>query len=638
MRKIAVFANGLNTENLMKFMKGIAETSKDGFADYHVFLGHDSYENSKDVNSAEWCIYSLPNLKDYDGAVIFGPGMNYETINKGIVDRCIEAGIPTICISNKYEGTIRIYTDNYEGMKLVAEHMLDEHKIRSAVFIAGPKDNEESNERLRAVRDAFAIRDIPFDDSCVFYSNWVAYLSTDFVKRKYLSSEGLPDVIFCANDVTAVFVCFVLEDLGVKCPEDVLVTGFDGDYQTMNFYPSITTAVQPFYEMGVKTVECFEDILSGKPIANEFYIPCTFRMAESCGCDTSERYDEYRRLSCVRTHKNTIMNDLHMSRIKDLTDAAMKSESYSTIGMYLQEFFYNSDGFEGNPFYVCMDPNFAKLSELEVWNLPRFKFNDYFLMLVGKNGKNKYNAIEFNTSQGLIPVEEGECKSHIYVFQPIYYKTFVGGYTIMADNIEYFGLGKYNFLHTHFNRLLDQYKKNMNLTYLNSKLSQLMNTDVLTSTKNRMAFEFYKQSLAEEIENGQTKDIAVIVADINNLKYINDNLGHECGDEYIKNASAFICNTYKHSPVFRMGGDEFFVVLKGEDFINRHKLADEMGNTMIELAKSDKDAIDKISIAFAIADYDSSIDNSIDDTIKRADDMMYENKRKYKLLLNNIKS
>lgn len=629
-KKIAVFANGLNAENLMKYMKGIKDSCSENFADFHVFLSHDSFGCDEAVNKAEYSIYSLPNLSDYDGAIIFSPGINFEEVNEQIALRCREAAIPTICISSQYEDTIRIYTDNYKGMRLVVDHLLDEHNIERASFIAGPEDNDESNDRLQAVRDAFADRNIAFDDKDIFYSNWINYRATEFVRERHNSEEGLPDVIICANDRLAHFVCFVLDDMGVKCPQDVLVTGFDGDYQSLTFYPSITTVAQPFLEMGVKTVECFEKIFSGCHVEEAHYIPCTLVKAESCGCDVAATYDEYRRGFSIKSYRTDVVRDLHLSQIKSLTDSVLKSDSFTNLDRFLQEYFYKGDGVEGNPFYICMDPDFEKLRELDVLQMPQYKYSDSFCMMTGKAGDRREATKTFNVSDGLVPFEIQDELNHIYVFQPIYHKSFVCGYTIMSDRIDYFGSNNFNFLHVHFNRILDQYVKNMQLTYLNSKLSKLMNTDVLTSTKNRMAFEIYKQSLLEDIESGRLTEVAILVADINNLKQINDNLGHEVGDIYIKNSCSLMCRHFKHSPVFRMGGDEFFIVLKGSDFDRRHEIADNMGYEMLGFAKTETDPVKRISIAFAFAEYDSSIDDSIDDTIKRADNLMYENKRKYK--------
>jgi GGDEF domain-containing protein len=52
--------------------------------------------------------------------------------------------------------------------------------------------------------------------------------------------------------------------------------------------------------------------------------------------------------------------------------------------------------------------------------------------------------------------------------------------------------------------------------------------------------------------------------DLNDLKHINDRYGHERGDEYIVNCCRLICQVFKHSPVFRIGGDEFVALLRGE--------------------------------------------------------------------------
>lgn len=629
-KKIAVFANGLNAENLMKFMKGIKEKCRDNYADFHVFVSYDTFGMDEESNRAEYSIYDLPIMSDYDGAVIFSPGLNFEEVNDKIARRCREAGIPTICISGHYEDTIRIHTNNYEGMSLVVNHLLDEHCIKSALFIAGPQGNAESDERLQAVKDAFEKRNITLDDDDIFYSNWVNYLATEFVRNRHLSEAGLPDAIICANDSLAHFICFVLEDMGVRCPQDVLVTGFDGDYQSLTFYPSITTAAQPFYMMGVKTVDFFDDIFEGRTVSDEYYIPCSLVRAESCGCDTSVEYDRHRRSYSIKSYRKEIVNDLHLSQVKSMTDAVLQSDSFSNLDHYLQEYFYKSDGFERNPFFICIDPEFARLSEIDVSQLPKYSYSDTFCMLVGKDGEKHYAATTFKVSDGVVPVESADGQNHIYVFQSIYYKSFVCGYTIMTDSIDYFGTSNYRFLHIHFNRLLNQYVKNMQLTYLNAKLSKLMNTDALTSTKNRMAFEMYKQQLSEDIDKGWVNEVAILVADINNLKSVNDNLGHESGDQYIKNASKFMCMHFKHSPVFRIGGDEFLIVLKDKDFKQRFELAKKMEDEMIEIEGTELNQVEKISIAFAFADYDKSVDENIDDTIKRADELMYENKRAYK--------
>ena len=95
----------------------------------------------------------------------------------------------------------------------------------------------------------------------------------------------------------------------------------------------------------------------------------------------------------------------------------------------------------------------------------------------------------------------------------------------------------------------------------------------MTSVRNKADYGAYMQKLQDLIDN-HTEGLmfAIGVFDCDNLKYINDFYGHDKGDIYIKKASQLICRTFKHSPVFRIGGDEFAVILENEDFRDRDKL------------------------------------------------------------------
>ena len=104
------------------------------------------------------------------------------------------------------------------------------------------------------------------------------------------------------------------------------------------------------------------------------------------------------------------------------------------------------------------------------------------------------------------------------------------------------------------------------------KAMQKAYKDGLTRVQNRMAFLEMKDELDELIRNGQITSFGIIVFDINNLKKINDTLGHEAGDAYIKAASTLMSDCFVHSPVYRIGGDEFAVLLRGNDLVNHENL------------------------------------------------------------------
>ena len=160
-------------------------------------------------------------------------------------------------------------------------------------------------------------------------------------------------------------------------------------------------------------------------------------------------------------------------------------------------------------------------------------------------------------------------------------------------------------------------------------MSQTAYKDALTSVGNKAAYNRELENLAQDIE---LKNVlfAIVMIDINNLKYINDTFGHEAGDKYIKGCCGIICKTYRHSPVFRIGGDEFVVVLKNRDYVKRFMLYTKIGMSFMQAyGKNSKKPWERYSASVGMAEYELG-DESAEAVFKRADALMYENKMQFK--------
>ena len=151
--------------------------------------------------------------------------------------------------------------------------------------------------------------------------------------------------------------------------------------------------------------------------------------------------------------------------------------------------------------------------------------------------------------------------------------------------------------------------------------------DALTSVRNKGAFANYTQEMQNRLDQGEKIDFAVGVFDCDNLKQMNDVNGHDKGDIYIKAACRLICRVFQHSPVFRIGGDEFAVVLQNDDFKNREALVQQFERERAEISATAENEWEEPRVAIGIAVYDPDTDGSISDTMRRADRNMYENKR-----------
>lgn len=157
-------------------------------------------------------------------------------------------------------------------------------------------------------------------------------------------------------------------------------------------------------------------------------------------------------------------------------------------------------------------------------------------------------------------------------------------------------------------------------------MDELANTDSLTGIKNKTAYATKIYKLDERIEAGNA-NFCIVMVDVNFLKKVNDNYGHERGNEYLVNACRLVCSVFGEEHVYRIGGDEFVVVVEGEKvslckyFVNQFKaeMNRKANNALLE-------PWEKISAAVGIAFYDADTDQSADEVFKRADKLMYENK------------
>lgn len=152
-----------------------------------------------------------------------------------------------------------------------------------------------------------------------------------------------------------------------------------------------------------------------------------------------------------------------------------------------------------------------------------------------------------------------------------------------------------------------------------SQAQQQANRDALTGVKNRHAYLSAEDQLDQRIKGGSGLEFAIVVFDVNDLKTVNDTEGHQAGDQYLRDACKIICDVFKHSPVFRVGGDEFAVIAEGSDYEHIDELIAE-----VAAHNAEADGTGGIVIACGMAKYDG--DPCVAVVFERADLGMYANK------------
>lgn len=159
-----------------------------------------------------------------------------------------------------------------------------------------------------------------------------------------------------------------------------------------------------------------------------------------------------------------------------------------------------------------------------------------------------------------------------------------------------------------------------------NNMQELAVKDALTGIRNKMAYDHEVRKLEADLADG-FNEFGLAMIDLNYLKRTNDTYGHEKGNISIRRLCMQVCEVFEHSPVFRIGGDEFIVVLKFRDYKNIDNLVDDF-NARLEQAQNDEtlNPWEQISAAIGYAKFDKTVDKTVDDVFKKADQAMYERK------------
>ena len=155
--------------------------------------------------------------------------------------------------------------------------------------------------------------------------------------------------------------------------------------------------------------------------------------------------------------------------------------------------------------------------------------------------------------------------------------------------------------------------------------------DSLTGLRNFRSYKEATEKMKGKVESGNAR-FGVVVFDLNNLKVVNDQYGHEWGNELLIRISKMIVAVFRRSKVYRVGGDEFIVILENDDYNDYDKLLASFDAFCAEESFMIEEDYVPLSVAWGVAIYDSEVDSGYENVFHRADGFMYRHKREMKHL------
>ncbi|SHF54217.1 transcriptional regulator, LacI family [Desulforamulus putei DSM 12395] len=195
--------------------------------------------------------------KCVDGIILVGSRLNEDYLGK------IMSVLATPFVLLDRTSTLDVHsisTNNVLGSYLATKHLI-EQGYQNIAHIAGPPLSPTAQQRLIGYKNALAEHNIPLDLVLVVEGDYRISGGALAMKR-LLHLKKVPDAVFCANDLMAIGALEVLQEAGVKVPDQVALVGYDGINLSKYVYPRISTIIQPTYKMGSTAVQLILETLN----------------------------------------------------------------------------------------------------------------------------------------------------------------------------------------------------------------------------------------------------------------------------------------------------------------------------------------------------------------------------------------
>ncbi|MCR5671190.1 MAG: GGDEF domain-containing protein [Butyrivibrio sp.] len=561
-----------------------------------------------DYTEAE--VFDLIPYDKTDVIVIMDEKIKSREIVQEIIDKAGVASVPVIVVDGEYENVSRVKYDYAGGFEKVVRHVIEEHDVKRPHFMAGKRNNIYSDERIDVFKKVLRENDMPFDDSMLSYGDFWA-LPCRAAMSELLRRKELPDAIICANDIMAINACDMLQNAGLKVPDDVIVSGFDGIEEAFVASPSVTTAKCDGDELAKVLFEALNEVLAGGRNIEKFILP-TFIPNESCGCPK----DEQMMVATVDGLNNIFYHhedDIHV--MQGITSKTMIGREVQGSISYLKE-------------------NLAQFATVIV-EKNCFDLENNFLYDDMERGEKIVAFDSYLESNKSYPYDPEELVPHLneimrrgypIIFNALVYMAKCPGFVCYSfPRIELIDYNQTSNLTNCFAMSFGGYVVFKYQKYLRDKIREMYQNDALTGLYNRLAFISIMEEMMEDKEN-LGKPLTVIMLDLNGLKQINDGRGHLEGDKAIVAAGSALkkaCPDY--ALCVRNGGDEMLAFIMGDCD------TDDI-SSMIEksLEESSKELGFTVSASFGWDTTVLSEDTDINKIISVADEHMYEMKRRIK--------
>jgi len=530
----------------------------------HFSSGHTDYV------TGEKNIYELVNYDLLDGVIVDCISF----IEKGADDMkrrmeeklTAECRKPVVALSIPMADYDMAADDDEPVFRQIVSHVLDVHHLTDIYFLTGHKGYHIAEERIELFKKIMTERGLETTEDRIFYGDFW-YSSGAALAERLISGEvRMPQAIICASDHMAIGLVNRLNDNGIHVPEDVLVTGFEATQEAAINPLSITSFESNMVKVAADAVDMIRrKIDAGAEIqpfdcAEKKYI----HAGMSCGCEpdfihSANAFKDSFYFNCYDWGREDIYDNIDIGLLMEGFVPEQLSSVESPLDCLKKicslAYLISSKA----SFYLCLKENWLDLDDVTVVGYPeKMKLVVVRTPNIEEHSAEDEKALVFDTACMLPQVFEEREKPCLFVFSAVHFQEKTLGYAVLQHTMEQ--KPKAGIVYRNWLR-----KVNNSLEHVRAKnrLQMLSVYDEMTGAYNRRGMNLVLPKLIKGAREGDSLFAAVI--DMDGLKYVNDNYGHNEGDYGIKAVCNCVMQIAKPGEIcVRGGGDEFYLLGVGK--------------------------------------------------------------------------
>lgn len=567
-RRIALLVAQADEYYQSRFIEGFIDNAFQHNADVLVFASYLKYQNNLGREAGETSIFSLVPFEEFDAVAVMAdtlqsPGLA-DSIEEMIHERC---KCPVVFIDKESKYFPSIFPNHYDAVKLLINHLIEEHGYTDIAFLTGKAWHHYSKQRLQAFMDAMSEHSLSVGRDRVFYGDFW-YTSGESLGDRLIKKGGkLPQAIACANDCMAIGLCKALEEGGISVPEDIAVAGYDSSEEGRYSPKPITSIKIPARAMGSYALERLMDSLEGRT-SGTFKDLGEFFRGRTCGC--SEDKVQYETKLRSRWDTDTSHNSV-FSSFNHLDEDLVIQNDFDGLMKTTFSYVFQIRDFES--FSICLNDKWqakakamsgaideSRLSPERLSDTDKF-FTRKMMHVIACRPENlncdRVSDDVYFDRNVLVPrLDASRLKPEAFFFTALHFEESIFGYAVLSYTEARSYRKSYRFWLHSIMRGLENFRRYDELNEINKKLEASLIRDPLTGIFNYNGFLRQTEDIIAMNPLGENEKLGVLAIDIKSLAKINNDSGRAAGDNAILSIGRYLEEVFVRGRVYCMGNGE----------------------------------------------------------------------------------